>query len=228
MSNAIDAFDKAAHMYDGWYLTVKGGQVFEAERSLVDSLLPSSGVGLEIGAGTGVFSDALTNEERIVVCLDLSKKMLSSAKQRGLPSIIGSADSMPLRRESLGFVYLITVLEFLKTPINALEEGMQVIRAEAPIILLFINNGSPWGEQYKTMREAGDPIFKHAHLYSLKDVENLSRKVGLIPVKTLGTLTTGPESPNAGDEIVEPSEKTGVIAVRLVKQYAKQIRGKFY
>jgi ubiquinone/menaquinone biosynthesis C-methylase UbiE len=219
MSDAVDAFDRAAHGYDEWYLTKKGGQVFVAERRLVDSLLPLDGVGLEIGAGTGVFSDALTNERRIIVCLDLSKKMLRRAKQRDLPCVLGSADSMPFRRKSLGFAYLVTVLEFLKTPINALEEVSRAL-GEAPVVVLFINSESPWGELYKTMKKTGDPIFKHARLFSLKEVEEIFRKVGLSPAKALGTLTAGPTSPNAGDEIAEPSEKTGVIAVKLVKQSA--------
>ena len=228
MSDAINAFDEAAKGYDDWYLTEKGGQVFGAERRLVDFLLPSRGVGLEIGAGTGIFSNTLTNERRIVICLDLSREMLAKAKKRGLPCILGSADFMPFRRETLMFAYLITVLEFLKTPVKALKETSQVIRGEAPIVALFINGESPWGELYKTMAKNGNPIFKHAHLYSLKEVEEISCKVGLSPAKAMGTLTTGPTSLGAGDEMAEPSKKTGVIAVKLVKTGHIAVLSNFY
>ncbi|MCX6648516.1 MAG: class I SAM-dependent methyltransferase [Candidatus Bathyarchaeota archaeon] len=221
MSDVVDAFDGAAHVYDDWYRTEKGGQVFRAERRIVDSLLPEFGVGVEIGAGTGVFSDALTEGGRLIVCLDLSREMLSRARRRGLPCVLGSADSMPFRRGSLGFAYMITVIEFLVTPNQALEEASRVTGKDAPIVVLFINRESPWGELYRAMAEKGDPIFSHAHLYSPEEVDEIGSHVGLRPAGMWGTLTKGPTSPDAGDEIVEPSAKTGVIAVKLVKQGAE-------
>ena len=84
MSDSVRSFDKLAYAYDDWYRAAKGSQVYEAERSLVDDMLPDTGVGVETGAGTGVFAEALTNQGRLVVCLDPSKEMLKRARQRGL------------------------------------------------------------------------------------------------------------------------------------------------
>ena len=228
MSDAGEAFDKAAHGYDDWYLTEKGGQVFHAERSLIEGLLTEQGVGLEVGAGTGVFAEVLTDAGRLVVCLDLSKEMLARARHRGLPCVRGSAESMPLRRGCLGFAYMITVIEFLPDPIRALRETSQVTDEEAPLVVLFVNRESPWGELYGEMAEKGDPIFKHAHLHSLEEVKEISRKAGLSSVEEWGTLTTEPADPDAGDEVTEPSVKTGVIAVKLMKQRLPECPNKFY
>jgi ubiquinone/menaquinone biosynthesis C-methylase UbiE len=216
VSDAVRAFDKLAYVYDDWYRTAKGSQVYEAERSLLDNMLPETGVGVEVGAGTGVFTEALTNSGRCVVCLDPSKEMLTKAKQRGLPCILGSAESMPFKRGRLDFAYMITVLEFLTKPERAFNEAKRVNKTAAPLIVAFVDRDSSWGAHYKSMAESGDPIFRHAHLYSLGEVEKLARESGLSRVEAYGILTKGPLDPDAGGEVVEPSSKTGVIAMKLV------------
>ncbi len=217
MSETVDAFDRAAFSYDAWYETEKGRQVLSAERRLVNGFLPSIGVGLEIGAGTGVFAEALSNLRRSVVCLDLSREMLARAADRGLPCIIGSADTMPLRGGSLSFAYMVTVIEFLGDPVASLKEASRITGRDAPIVALFINRESDWGELYTAMAEKGDPIFSHAHLYTLDEVEEITRRTGLKRNGALGTLTESPTSSEAGDETIAPGRETGVIAVKLTK-----------
>jgi ubiquinone/menaquinone biosynthesis C-methylase UbiE len=217
MSEAVRAFDRSAGVYDDWYREEKGRQVLEAERTLIDRLIPGEGIGLEIGAGTGVFAKSLTSEGRIVVCLDLSKEMLTRAKQRILPCVLGSADSLPIRREILNFAYLVTVVEFLQSPVKAFSEAAHAAKKGAPLVVLFVNRDSPWGELYEIMARGGDPIFRYAHLYTKSDVEDMARDAGLNLVETYGTLTTGPTDPASGGGVVEPSQRTGVIAAKLTK-----------
>ena len=220
MSEAVDAFDRVAFSYDTWYETEKGRQVLSAERRIVVGFLPNEGIGLEIGAGTGVFAEALTNSMRCVVCLDLSNKMLARAAGRGLPCVLGSAEAMPLRGESLGFAYMVTVIEFLEDPVASFKEASRVTIQNAPIVTLFINRESDWGELYTAMTEKGDPIFRYAHLYTLDEVEEIARRAGLKRGGALGTLTESPTSPDAGDELIVPGRETGVIAVKLAKNPA--------
>jgi ubiquinone/menaquinone biosynthesis C-methylase UbiE len=218
MSGAISAFNRAANGYDEWYDTTKGKQVFDAERAIIEKLIPKKGVGIEIGAGTGVFAEALTGNDRFVLCLDLSSEMLAHAKSRGLECILGNADKMPLRLDSMWFAYMITVLEFLAQPIETLTEASKVTNKEAPIVTLLVNKDSMWGALYSDMAASGDLIFSHAQLYTLTEFLTIAHKAGLSSQKELGTLTTAPTSPDAGDEVVKPSVATGVIAVKLVKR----------
>ncbi len=216
MSEAVDAFDRAAGEYDGWYATEKGRQVFSAETRLLERLIPSVGVGLEIGAGTGVFAEALT-DPRTVVCLDLSREMLARAKNRRLHCILGSAYAMPLRTGVFSFAYMVTVIEFLVEPVVSLTEASKVTSKNAPIAVLFINRDSGWGEFYAKMAEDGDPIFSHANLYTLTDIDRIGEKAGLRLQDACGTLTTNPTSAEAGDEIMEPGISTGVVAALFTK-----------
>ena len=212
MFEAVRAFDRSASGYDDWYREEKGRQVLEAESALVDALIPGDGVGLEIGAGTGVFAESLTNDNRIIVCIDLSVNMLTRARRRGLPCVLGSAESLPIRKGVLGFTYMITVMEFLPAPVKAFGEAAKIGES---LVVLFVNRDSSWGRFYAEMASKDDPIFRFAHLYSLEDVGAVAQAAGLTLVEAHGTLTTGPTDPAPGGNIVEPSPKAGVIAVKM-------------
>lgn len=214
MSEAVQAFNRSAGGYDDWYKEAKGQHVLKAESTLIDKLIPSSGIGLEIGAGTGVFAESLTGDDRVIVCLDLSTEMLIRAKRRGLPCVLGSAESLPMRRRVLDFTYMVTVMEFLPSPAKAFGE---VVKIDAPLVVLFVNKDSSWGRLYTEMADRGDPIFRLAHLYSLKEVVELAQTTGLVEIGVYGTLTTGPTDPEAGDDITEPSPETGVVAIKFTK-----------
>ena len=68
MSDIIRAFDLVAGTYDDWYDHPQGRQVFDAELNAVGLHIPKEGIGLELGAGTGIFAEHLTGAGRIIVC----------------------------------------------------------------------------------------------------------------------------------------------------------------
>jgi ubiquinone/menaquinone biosynthesis C-methylase UbiE len=214
VSDAARSFDGVASGYDDWYLGSKGRQVFEAERRAIDAMLPSVGVGLEIGAGTGVFAESLTDAGRSVICLDLSRGMLVHAKRRNLPSILASASALPLRGGVFAFAYLVTVIEFLSEPVDVFREAGGVLREGAPLVTLFINPNSPWGELYTRMREDGDPVFSYAKFYRLDQVEKMLLEAGIEPEQAIGALSFGPLEAEAGDELALPTSGVGVILVK--------------
>lgn len=217
MSDSIKAFDKVAGSYDSWYAEAKGRQVFDAERRAVEMFVPEDGLGLEIGAGTGVFAESLAKASRPIVCLDASKEMLTQAKKRGAPTILGSAQSLPLRGGCLGFAYIITAAEFLTDPQGAFKEAYTALRADSPLIVLFINRASAWGELYRRMGEDGDPVFSHARLYSEDEMSDMLTSAGLRVSEKVGTLTSGPSEASECGEITAPGSGTGVIVIRAVK-----------
>ena len=159
MSDVAKVFDKVSPGYDDWYSQPKGKQVFEAESRAVESMLPSEGVGLEIGAGTGKFADEFTTSNRTVICLDLSVGMLLKARERCLHTLLGDATRLPFREGSLDFAYLVTVIEFLRDPVVVLEGIKDVLKNGAPIVALIINRDSEWGELYLKMAKNNDLVF---------------------------------------------------------------------
>ena len=217
MSKVSIAFDTVASTYDSWYLQPKGKQVFEAERDALEAFIPNTGVGIEIGAGTGIFTLSLSSFHRTIIALDLSGKMLSSAVKRGVPSILGGASNLPIRSNILDFSFMITAMEFIEDPSRAMADAHRVLKIGGSLVILFINRESPWGEQYRKMGENGDPIFSKARLYSVVEMEIFVKASPLKLIEIKGTLTTGPTDPDSGNQIVEPSNKAGVILVKALK-----------
>jgi ubiquinone/menaquinone biosynthesis C-methylase UbiE len=206
-------FDRAASGYDEWYSQPKGRQVFEAESRAVESMIPHEGIGLEIGAGTGVFAEEFTAMGRTVICLDLSQGMLTKAKKSGLHTVLGSATGLPLRSGCLDFAYLITVIEFLKDPTAVFKETKKALKPGAPIVTLFINRYSSWGKLYLKMVKNKDPVFSQAQIYNEEAVEKMLIGEGFQIAGAVGTLMLGPFELGE-EEISSHRKKSGVIVVK--------------
>jgi SAM-dependent methyltransferase len=212
--DTVRAFDSAAAGYDDWYRNPQGAQVLKAELDAVERLIPSRGLGLELGAGTGVFAHGLTGPDRVIVCLDPSLEMISRAVGRGLPSVAGVGDQLPFRGGVLDFTYMVAVLEFLGDPAAVFKEVKAAAKAGLPLVVMFINPESAWGRFYMEIGSRGDPVFRHARLRSLGEVETLLREAGFAVEEALGTLTTSPMEPEVDAELRTRCEGCGVIAVR--------------
>jgi len=214
LRDTVRAFDSAAGGYDDWYRHPQGAKVLKAELDAVERLIPSRGLGLEIGAGTGVFAQGLTDLDRVIVCLDPSLEMISRAAGRGLPSVAAAGDKLPFRGGALDFTYMVAVLEFLGDPAAVFKEVRAAAKACSPITVMFINPESAWGRFYVEIGSRGDPVFRHARLRSLGEAEALLGEAGYAVEEALGTLTTGPMEADVGAELRTRCEGCGVIAVR--------------
>jgi ubiquinone/menaquinone biosynthesis C-methylase UbiE len=214
LSDAIRAFDLVAVTYDDWYNHPQGRQVYDAELKAVDMHIPKEGIGLELGAGTGIFAEQLTGVMRTIVCLDPSGEMLKKAAERGMASVLGVGEALPLRVGVLDFTYMVTVLEFLDEPAAVLGEIRETAKEGAELTILFINSESSWGDFYRDIGSKGDPVFRHARLYTMVEVEALMTVSGYSVTERAGTLTTQPMETEVEGAITEPSSENGVIVLR--------------
>jgi ubiquinone/menaquinone biosynthesis C-methylase UbiE len=210
----VNIFEKAASSYNEWYRKPMGVYAFQSELKGLESVIPHSGIGCDIGAGTGIFAKNLLREERIVLCLDLSSMMLKEAKKENLPSILAPIEALPLRTRSLDFAYMITVIEFLTNPIKALLSIRYALKHDAPLIIEFINRDSPWGEMYSKKAEEADPIFRNARLYTLKEICLLLDRAGYVTLDILGTLTSPPDKPSERIDLTSVGSNSGVIIIK--------------
>lgn len=213
MAEKIEAFNIAASTYDDWYKHPQGIQIFNAEKNALDKILPEKGLGVEIGSGTGAFAEDLAKYNRAIICIDPSVGMTDRAKKRGLICILGVGDNLPLRKGIIDFIYMVTVIEFIPNPMSIFRETQEVAR-EGPLLILFINSESSWGDLYREIGRRGDPVFKHARLYTLDDVTKVLQKSNYKVTKSFGTLNSNPKDQRVNTELVDPSEKSGVILVK--------------
>lgn len=214
MSDKIKAFNTVAGFYDDWYNHPQGKQVFEAEKKAVNHMIPQRGVGVEIGAGTGVFAESLTTEDRTIICVDPSAEMLRNAKERDLPCILGYGDFISLRKSLIDFSYMITVLEFLNDPIKLFREIKDNSKKTHVFSVLFINSESSWGDLYREIGAKGDTVFQHAKLYSIDEVSEALKKAGYVVSDVKGTLNSDPMNQEVDGNLVEPNKMSGVLIVK--------------
>ncbi|MEZ0345828.1 MAG: class I SAM-dependent methyltransferase [Infirmifilum sp.] len=176
-SEIAHLFSRHAGEYDSWYETPSGRVVLEAEARLLDKVLPL-GIGLDLGAGTGVFAERLSRT-REIVCLDPSPGMLERARGRCLHMVLGVAEFPPFRQGSLDFIYMVTVLEFLQEPLQALSAAKQLLKPTAVLAILSVEKNSSWGRLYQELAaENKDPILAAGRFYSEGEVEGLLGRAG--------------------------------------------------
>jgi ubiquinone/menaquinone biosynthesis C-methylase UbiE len=217
VSEIIDAFNDVAPFYEEWYEEPMGAQVLEAELRGLEEFLPDSGLGVEVGAGTGVFAKRLSTHMREIVCVDPSPEMLMRAAEKDLHTVLCVGEDMPFRIGSFDFTYLVAVLEFLSDPMEVLGSIKEAMKTETPLVTLTINRSSPWGSYYTMLAENGDPVFSHACLYDMDEVREFLRRSGFIVVDALSTLSDPPSAKDVGVGLVTADPEAGVVLIKSLK-----------
>ncbi len=213
----IRVFENTADTYNDWYYKPIGSYAFQSELKGLKKLLPLTGIGVDIGAGTGIFAEQLTTDQRKIICIDPSPKMLIKANKRQLETIIAVAEKLPIVPRSIDFAYMVTVLEFLTEPLKAIKSIRDILKENSSLVILFINQESAWGERYSKQAMVGDPIFSHARIYKLEEVCALLKSSNYDPEEFVGTLTAPPDKPGKEVELVPVSPETGAIFLKARK-----------
>ena len=126
----FDAPDIAKH-YEAWY-SGPGQRADLLEKRLLGKLLadfPEARTALDVGCGTGHFTRWLAMEGLRVFGLDLSHAMLEEARRLGSPPRVqGDALALPFADRAVDIVVMVTTLEFVVDPAEALAEAARVAR----------------------------------------------------------------------------------------------------
>jgi ubiquinone/menaquinone biosynthesis C-methylase UbiE len=183
--NPFQNEDIAAH-YEAWYHT-SGKQADLQEKALLKTLLdlfPDATTILEMGCGTGHFTHWFRTLGYTIFGLDRSRNMLRQAVNTyALDSIQGDAQALPFPSQSFDVLALITTLEFIPDPLQALSEALRVARQG--ILLGVINKHSLLGWQY---RVKGGPLWGKAAFYTPAELKQMLSK--MIPHKYDLTIRT--------------------------------------
>ncbi len=140
--------------------------------------------------------------------------MLDKAKDRGLLCVIGYGDFLPIRMNVIDFSYMVTVLEFITEPEKVFKEIKKTAKDNAVLSILFINSDSSWGELYRQIGSKGDPVFRHAKIYTLEVAYRLLSVAGYRVTSVLGTLNSDPMSQMVDEALVEPGPRSGVLIIQ--------------
>lgn len=137
-------YDAEAVRYD----TTHGAGQYGAQYSIQTHYIPfwkkylkRTDAILEIGCGTGVFTQELSTIAKRVTAIDLSSRMLAYAKQRS-PHIsfkIASAERLPFTNHAFGAIVCVNSFSYIRDQQKALAEFRRVLRPGGNVLLIDAN-----------------------------------------------------------------------------------------
>lgn len=174
-------FDTHAREYDDWF--DEHHDLYQAEVHALRSLVPRSGRGIEIGAGSGRFTAALG----INFGVEPSLAMAALAHRRGVSVCQARGEALPFADAQFAFALLVTVICFVDDVTTLLREVGRVLVADGEIIIGFIDRNSPLGRQYEAMKN-DNPFYREARFYSVVDVARFTRAAGFVRLRYRQTI----------------------------------------
>ena len=127
--------------YNKWYYTEKGKYISGLEKEVLLRMInpPSppfskGGLGgiLDIGCGTGYFTQFLSSYCRSIVGVDTSMDMIKYAikkhRDSNIKYLIADAEKLPFKDGGFDISVSITALNFVKNPLSAVSEAARISR----------------------------------------------------------------------------------------------------
>lgn len=155
-----------AQAYEAWFATPFGRRADRVERRILGDLLAAFGGAtslLDVGSGTGHFASLWADPglRAVGVDLDLDRLRYSRRARPDFPVALADATRLPFRDGSFDVVALVTVLEFLAHPLEALREAARVARRG--VLLGVLSSASPvaWWRRLRRSR-----AYREARFYS--------------------------------------------------------------
>ncbi len=162
-AQGIAVFDRLAREYDQWF--DHHPEIYQAEVETLRRLLPASGDGVEIGAGTGRFALALG----AMLGIEPSWPMARIAQAQGLMTVQAVGEHLPLPNGRFDFALLVTVICFVADLPTLLCETGRVLKPGGRIVIGLIDLDTPLGRLYES-RRATNPFYRYAHFYTTDQV----------------------------------------------------------
>lgn len=140
-------FDDIANYYDQWFETPLGKKIYESEKRAIEVLVEKGDgkLALDLGIGTGLFTQILREKGYRVIGVDISEEMLKIARKRGFEVIKHDLNfPLPFEKESFDLVFSMTSIEFLKDPTSLFNEIKRVLKSGGKFLLITLNSLSLW------------------------------------------------------------------------------------
>ncbi len=163
---------KIAKEYDAYYQTEFGQKVDHIEKEIIAELLskiPSGNLLLDIGCGTGHWTEFFINKGYQVTGVDSSEEMLKIAKRKNVDTkfILGNSGNLQIEDESYSIITTITMLEFVGNKEISIQEMYRVLKKGGRLIV-----GGLYADSVLGLNKENDEIFKDADFYSKKDLKS--------------------------------------------------------
>ena len=202
----VTVFEEHTPEYDQWFDAHE--LVYQAELAALRKFVPATGMGIEVGVGTGRFAVPLGVE----FGLDPSRTMLQVARRRGLRVCQAVGEQMPFHDRQFDLVLLVTVICFVDDVPTLFRELRRVLKRDGQLIIGFINRNSELGSLYEQRKEAS-MFYRDARFYSIKEVASWVEEAGFGSLRFCETLFDGPTEFSARGLEVREGYSNGAFVV---------------
>jgi ubiquinone/menaquinone biosynthesis C-methylase UbiE len=177
----MNYFQELANKYDAWFKTAHGQYVYRYEYAAVMELArvrPGLRI-IDIGCGTGIYTNELCDAGAKVVGVDISPEMLAIAAEKNkrhgknVSFVAGDAASLPFADGSFDMAVSISAMEFFADPAKCLQEMYRVVKPGGRLIVATLNSRNPWALQRRIKARLKQTVFSHANFYSITDLRRL-------------------------------------------------------
>ena len=165
------AFEHYVSDYERWF--ERHPAVYHSELLALQGLLPSPGIGVEIGSGSGRFALPLG----IALGIEPAAAMARLAQARGMTVIAAVAEALPFADNYLDYVLMVTTLCFVDDMQQSLAEVYRVLRPGGAIVIGFVDRDSPVGRDYLA-HQAQHRFYREAKFHSTAEIAQTLRDLG--------------------------------------------------
>lgn len=177
----IEPFETYAEDYEAWF--ERNPWAYQSELAAIRSQLPTSGLGVEIGIGSGRFAGPLG----IKVGIDPSVSMRALAEKRGINVLDAQAENLPFENGSFDYALMVTTICFLDDVQAAFRETFRILKPEGVLVVGFVDRDSSLGREYQKKKTASR-FYASARFYSVDDVIRMAQEAGFRRFHCVQTL----------------------------------------
>ena len=164
-------FDENSIDYDNWFK--KNQNIYASELNAIKGFIQPGLYGVEVGVGTGRFAIPLG----IQIGIEPSNNMAKIARNRGIETLCGTAENLPLPSNVFDFILMVTAICFFDDVKKAFQEARRILKNNGFIVAAFIDGESDLGKLYKQYKK-NNTFYKDATFYSASDITDLLNQAG--------------------------------------------------
>lgn len=209
-----NAFDSHWGQYEEWF--AKNHWVYQSELKAVRYFIPRSGVGVEIGVGSGRFAVPFG----ITIGLEPSKAMGKLAEAKGIEVHDGVAECLPFESKRFDFVLMVTTICFVDDIILSFQEARRILKTGGLFIIGFVDRASPLGMRHES-RKSENVFYREAAFYSADSVLATLNQCGFIEPAVIQTVFGELSNIKSIQEFREGHGRGGFVVVRTKKPLPK-------
>ena len=176
-----EPFDNHLKEYEEWF---DGNRfVYLSELEAIKNVIPTTGRGIEVGIGSGLFAAPLGIKEGC----DPSDEMRSKAEKRELKVTKCVAEDLPYGTASVDYVLMVTTICFVDDASKSFKEINRVLKPGGSVIVAFVDKDSPVGKVYLQNKEKS-MFYKNATFFSTSEILELLQTAGFKTEETFQTV----------------------------------------